>query len=175
MYLSKEKIKKLIERDKDTYELVYRMFYKIVVMFVDATIRNKEDAKDITSEIFINLPETTRDNYDIERDDYQNWLLGVARNKCKEYFRKNYQKDFPFIEEIENKQIKSNEENKFRIEDLKDILTINEYRVVIFMYVDDLTLKEISDELNVGIFVVRKLKRKAFGKIKLYFKKNYIN
>lgn len=173
MGITRDELEKLIKRDEETYVKIYSRFALKVVMYVDSIIRNKEDAKDITSDIFINLPETANQNYDLAKGDFYKWLLGVAKMKCKEYFKNLKQKEYSFNEAIEIEG--TNEpKNKFKIEELKSILTIEEYKIVILLYAEDFTLKEASKELEVGIFIARKLKNKALHKIEIYFKNNYL-
>lgn len=85
MELSRREIEKLIKRDKKIYEKVYLEYCTTIVMYIDAFIKNREDAKDMAADIFINLPELLKNSYKSHKGSFKKWLMGLVRNKIRDY------------------------------------------------------------------------------------------
>ena len=78
MELSRREIEKLIKRDKKIYEKVYLEYCTTIVMYIDAFIKNREDAKDMAADIFINLPELLKNSYKSYKGSFKKWLMGFV-------------------------------------------------------------------------------------------------
>ena len=70
MKITKKDIYKLINRDNDIYERIYVEYVTKITVYIDSIVRNKESAKDLSSEIFIKLPELVKDSYDFSKGDF---------------------------------------------------------------------------------------------------------
>lgn len=174
MELSRREIEKLIKRDKKIYEKVYLEYCTTIVMYIDAFIKNREDAKDMAADIFINLPELLKNSYKSYKGSFKKWLMGLVRNKIRDYSKQARLNDMNFDDEIENNNFKY-EDNKFKIEELKSILNDEEYKIVVLLYIEDFKSKEVAKMTNQSLYDARLLKKSAFDKIKKYYKEFYIN
>ena len=166
MKITKKDIYKLINRDNDIYERIYVEYVTKITVYIDSIVRNKENAKDLSSEIFIKLPELVKDSYDFSKGDFEKWIFGVAKNKARDFLKT--QKHTVYEDYL-------NKENKFKIEELKSILTIQEFQYIVLVYLNGFTLKDIKKEMNVTMFTIRKIKNSALKKIKNYYLMHYYN
>ena len=173
MELSRRKIEKLIKRDKKIYEKVYLEYCTTIVMYIDAFIKNREDAKDMAADIFINLPELLKNSYKSYKGSFKKWIFGVAKNKARDFFKTQKHTAYEYGDNCDKNNL--NKENKFKIEELKGVLTIQEFQYIVLVYINGFTLKDVKKEMNVTMFTIRKIKNSALKKIKNYYLMHYYN
>ena len=173
MRITKKDIYKLINRDNDIYERIYVEYVTKITIYIDSIVRNKENAKDLSSDIFIKLPELVKDSYDFSKGDFEKWIFGVAKNKARGFLKTQKHAVYEYDDNYDKDNLKK--ENKFKIEELKSILTIQEFQYITLVYLNGFTLKDIKKEMNVTMFTIRKIKNNALKKIKNYYLKHYCN
>lgn len=101
MHLDDLSIIDSIKRDKDRgyHHLVDTYAQRVFVTCLNL-IRNKEDAEDVTQEVFATIY-TSMDSFKGE-SKLSTWIYSIATNKCKEFLRnKTRKKRFGFHTEIE--------------------------------------------------------------------------
>lgn len=173
MKITKKDIYKLINRDNDIYERIYVEYVTKITVYIDSIVRNKESAKDLSSEIFIKLPELVKDSYDFSKGDFEKWIFGVAKNKARDFFKAQKHTAYEYGDNCDKNNL--NKENKFKIEELKGVLTIQEFQYIVLVYINGFTLKDVKKEMNVTMFTIRKIKNSALKKIKNYYLMHYYN
>ena len=75
----------LRRRDSKTYEVVFKKYYPLLVVFIVRHIGDEDVAKDIVQDIFFKLFESSRslpDNFQLK-----SWFYKVARNAAVDYLR----------------------------------------------------------------------------------------
>ena len=144
-------------------------YYKIYKWSISKT-KNKEDAEDLTNNIFLAIFEYLNKNIPIEK--LENLIWKIAYNLwCTK--AKNYDKEKRNIMLYEDFQYISNEEPLDKII-YKDIitnldnlgLTINEKTSFQLYYLKDLSIKEISNALNTKESTIKYYLYNARNKIK---------
>ena len=78
-------IEGLKKRDPETYERVFKMYYKALVLFVERHIGDRNMAKDLVQDIFLKLYESCA-SFPNEFN-LKSWLYCLARNAAIDYLR----------------------------------------------------------------------------------------
>lgn len=78
-------IEGLKKRDPETYEIVFKMYYKALVLFVERHIGDRNMAKDLVQDIFLKLYESCA-SFPNEFN-LKSWLYCLARNAAIDYLR----------------------------------------------------------------------------------------
>ena len=78
MIVNRKTIKKLKERDEETFELIYEQYYKLIYYIALNVTKDKEMASEIVQDTFMKML-TSIDTYD-EGGKFKSWLCTIARN-----------------------------------------------------------------------------------------------
>ena len=144
-------------KDPEAYSKIYDLYVDKIYRFVFFKVNSKEDAQDLTSEVFLKTWQYIISGKDI--NNLNAYLYKVARNLVIDHYRKSVQKDVSLDaldQSGENLQIdvksaiQSQEilEDKIQMEKIQDKLQDlkNEYReIIILRYVDGLSITEIAE------------------------------
>ena len=173
----KEKILfwRIQNKDQVAFAKAYDLYVDQIYRFVYFKINNKEEAHDLTSQVFLKTWEYIQKKGELEAKTVKALLYRIARNCVIDYYRKNNKRiDLPLetddgqkIEIVDETQdILKNLEIKLDIEEVKKkILELkDEYKeVIILHFIDELSVKEIASILdktkgNVRVLIHRSLK-----------------
>lgn len=165
-----------------TFDKIYSNTYKEILKYTVCNCSNIEDVKDIIQNIYLAvLKKINNDNkFIIDRS----YVMGIAKNKVKDYYRFNYKAKlvslFSFKDDIDNLQIIDKipssidiEKDYLRKEDIEYIWNFLKKKKVIISkifylyYYMDFDIKEIAEELqisesNVKNYLYRTLKELSF-------------
>ena len=127
-----------------------------VERFVKFKISNISDAEDILQEIYLiafkNFAQLNN------RNSFKYWILGIARNKCNDYFRKKAKYFEIPIEELNELQLISTRfgyvENNV-VNDVIETLTDKDKQILYLFYWKELSQLEIATKLNIPIGTVK--------------------
>ena len=127
-----------------------------VERFVKFKISNISDAEDILQEIYLiafkNFPQLNN------RNSFEYWILGIARNKCNDYFRKKAKYFEIPIEELNELQLISTRfgyiENNI-VNDVIETLADKDKQILYLFYWKELSQLEIARKLNIPIGTVK--------------------
>ena len=127
-----------------------------VERFVKFKISNISDAEDILQEIYLiafkNFPQLNN------RNSFKYWILGIARNKCNDYFRKKAKYFEIPIEELNELQLISTRfgyiENNI-VNDVIETLADKDKQILYLFYWKELSQLEIATKLNIPIGTVK--------------------
>ena len=162
------------KKDRDIFIKAYDRYVDEIYRFIYFKISNAEEAQDITSAVFLKAWNSLRDDNRLQEKTLAAYFYRIARNSVIDHYRKN--KPVSSIEEGEEENfkyfkdesqdiekdvvLKSEMENVYKMIDrLKD-----EYKeIVILKYINELSLKEISNitgksRNNVRVITHRALK-----------------
>jgi RNA polymerase sigma-70 factor, ECF subfamily len=164
----------LRRKDKDAFIYLYDSYLDKVYRFIYFKVGNKEEAEDITSSVFLKVWNCVQEGNIQEQNSIKPFLYTIARNLVIDHYRKSSNRmtasldsrsdDEYEISESEISYIKDNPEimdEKNNLADsidkgfeleivMKKLLELkDEYReVIILRYIDELSVKEISDIIN---------------------------
>lgn len=142
-----------------------------VERFVKFRIPNILDAEDILQEVFF----TAFENFEQLKNEasFKGWLIGIARHKCNDYFRKK-SKDFAIpIEELNESQLVQTRfgyvENHI-VSDVLEALGDKDKQILYLSYWKELPQAEIAKGLGIPVGTVKSRLHTA----KQNFKRNYL-
>ena len=157
----------LVELYKDrVFALTYRM------------LGNRQEAEDVAQEAFIRAY-TNIDRYQIDRK-FSTWLYAFTYNHCVNYVNRNtakkIEKKSVDTEILEYKHYDPDKDDKeisqLRVDKLKgalDLISPDEKMILLLKYQDSLSIKELSDILDIGESAVKmRLKRAKEKLINVY-------
>ena len=144
-------------KDKQAFMAAYDSYVDQIYRFIFFKIGNQEEAKDLTSQVFVRCWTYVRDGKLKDSNDYKSlksFLYKIARNSVIDYYRQNKaEASIDDMEDVEDKkqEVASQAEIKIDFELIKDKLNKlkSEYRGIIVMrYINQLSIAEIAEVLN---------------------------
>jgi RNA polymerase sigma factor (sigma-70 family) len=143
-----------------------RSFSSLIVKYQDRiftlvvrSIRDQEDAKDITQNVFINAFSNLKKFR--KESSLLTWLYRIAMNQVKNYWRNNKNRVViteselkPFIEENAKKEMAA-EESKRLVDDLISFLPMEQKQIFILYYIAGHTCDEIANILKTSVSNVK--------------------
>lgn len=162
-----EVVQKAREYDSAALTDLCKMFYERIFNYIYYKTRNKADAEDLTSEVFIKMAESINS----QNGDFKAWLYKIAQNKVIDYYRhissrkenlldyeiskigeKKFEPDDPFIKEnIKNAITKLTEEQQ---------------DVIILRFAESYKISEIAEILDKSVEAVKSLQFRAVESLK---------
>jgi len=137
------------------FEKIYADSYNDVSKYVICNCSNIEDVKDIIQNVYLEVVKN------IDKIENTSYIIGIARNKIKDYYRFNYKRilflfdnskekieDVPDEINIEETFLKSDKIDKIWSYLKRKSITVS--KIFYLHYYLDLTIKEISEELNLN-------------------------
>ncbi|PQJ82719.1 RNA polymerase sigma factor [Polaribacter glomeratus] len=174
-----ELVFKIVEtNNSQLFAILYDRFSKVVYNKCYGFSKNKEEAEDLTHDIFIRLfvkLKTFKGN-----SKFSTWLYSFTYNFCVNYVQRNDHKkkervtvvtdqikgddDFDDIEDAQLFELKADNLAKaFAIIDAKEKM------ILLMKYQDDMSIKEISEALEIGESAVKmRLKRAKVKVVSVY-------
>lgn len=164
-------VRNVLKGDAKSFEYIVNKYEFSILKFVYNMIRNKEEAEDITQEVFL----TVYNKMYLYNEKYKfyNWIVQIAKNKCIDYIRKYkkvYNVDITKQKRIKSKEISPQEfieykETKQLINDIISDLDIIDKQIIVLKCSQKMTFKDISDILNISQSTIKR---------RYYKTKNYI-
>lgn len=160
-------------RDTESYGELYDLYIEKIYRFIYFKVHNKEDAEDLSSEVFLRAWQYIIQKSPATIDSVSGLLFSIARNAVIDLYRKRAQKPTVSIEIVseivsENKELERVElaEESGRIIELIKKLKQDYQEVLILKYVEGLKTAEISRVLGKSALSVRVLLHRALKKLK---------
>ena len=155
---------------------VYDKTYDAVVKYVVCKCNNIDDVNDIIQDIYIALYKQLSKHNDIE--NINQYVIGIAKNKINKYYGLSYKIKNLFTKtEINNLKnninIEKNIVDKDNLEEIwkylknKDIII---FKIFYLYYVESLTIKEISKQLNINESNVKNYLYRTLKELKNIYK-----
>lgn len=174
MDLSEEQ--KLVEEAKNNSQAfaeLYDLYFPKVYAFVAAKIKSRDDAEDITGDIFVKILENLQ-SYEWRGLPFGAWVFRIARNALNDYYNKSGRTSTADIEEL--KMIKDDEEKTSphkqaaqeelatAVKKVLGDLPERDLSVIQLKFFGQLTNREIVhvtgiSESNVAVIIYRTLRR----------------
>ncbi len=137
-------------------EQIFEKYYKDIYKFIYfRTGYNTSLAEDLTSEIFIKLLEHI-DSFDESKSKLKTWIFTITRNHLIDYFRRKkistvQLNSKQIINSLSKDNLQKIEEDLMIIEILKNLnkLKNEEKEIILYRYMHELTIQEISKIFNI--------------------------
>ena len=149
---------------KKSYPFVFRyLYYRSVT---------REDAEDITSEVFVRMVNSIKS----QKGYFPAWLISIARNLLTDYYRKRGRSRETSLEEIKEPFSNSDEEKKDNlylgdIRKLLDRLTGEQKEVVILRFIEGNSNEEVAKIMSKSPGAIKALQFRALSALRIILKK----
>ena len=172
-------IEKLVQSAKEgdplSFGRLYDLFYTKIFRYVVYKVGNREDAEDITAEVFIRMLKSIN-SFSFQGHPFSSWLFRIARNMIVDYFRKNSRRKTTPLEtvgsipETESLEIDYQLDLNIEISNISD--TINELTdlqqdVISLRFAAGLSIKETAETVGRKENAVKALQHSAIKKLRL--------
>ena len=162
-------IEKIKEGDREAFMTLTSFYQKKVFLLAYSFFRNREDALDIVQETFLRLYQKI--TLFRRGENFQNWLLQIAKNLCIDLYRKDYgkNKELQSGMPVEEMNISSQDSpDPYASSDLKRIfsacikkLAERQRMIFVMKHYNQLKYKEIAQILGISLGTVKSLHFKA--------------
>ncbi|MFA5888887.1 MAG: RNA polymerase sigma factor [Candidatus Paceibacterota bacterium] len=138
------------------------------------TLHDKNLAEDILQTTWLKAIEALP-KFDNRNDtSFSSWLFAIARNECKQHWRKP-KREIPFDPVIHDKEeINSKEEDKIFIDQMLAQLSLSDQELINLHYIAGLPLNNIAKILKTNPVTIRVRMHRALGAAKLILKNQQI-
>lgn len=157
---------KMRKEDKKSYEELYKKYYKLVYNIAFSILKNKENAEDISQNVFIKIGNLKKEK--LPNSYEASWLYTVTKNECISLFRKT--KETLTIEDIKNENLEDEIEGiiqKNSYEKLMENLEKIEKQIIFLKVEAGYSFKEIARLLKMPIGTVQWKYYKSLHALKL--------
>ncbi len=142
--------------------------YNPLFLYVKKRINNKEDAEDLTQEVFYKLSKSNKEGV----DNIKSWVYTIAKNTITDYYRKSK----ILAEDINEAPVFEEENDSHAVEELSgcvnsyvDVLP-EEYRSIMRLSeLENTPQKEIAERLNMNYVTVRSKIQRGRKKLRQMF------
>lgn len=142
----------ILKGNESAMEILVKRHYDLVHSFIYRNTGDYNIAYDLTQEVFIKMMKNIN-KYNIEDKKFRSWLLKIASNSMKDYFKSKTYKQRCEYQDIDEYEIpdKNNvvdlldkKEETIKIKEAINKLPNIQREAIILKYYNDLKIKEIS-------------------------------
>ena len=146
-------IKEILKGNESAMEILVKRHYDLVYSYIYRNTNDYNISYDISQDVFIKMMKNI-DKYNSEYGEFKNWLLKIAVNKTKDYFKSRTYKQRSESYDIENCQIEdksnvvdiiSKKEEAIKIKEAIEKLPNLQRQAIFLKYYNDLKIKDISN------------------------------
>jgi len=156
---------------KKDFEKIYDTYVERIYRFVFIKVNSTEIAEDLTSETFLRTWQKYK-NKDNKIENIQAFLYQTARNLVIDYYRDKGRTQLISLDYVplsDNNNVEEIAQKKSDLEKIKSSLSkLNDdyQNIIIWHYIDDLSIEEISKMLNKSQGAVRVALHRAIKSLK---------
>lgn len=164
-------IEKILQGQGELYGEIIDRYKNGVYSLCMRMVRNTEDAKDLSQEVFIKAYQNL-DKYNFEYK-FSTWIFKVASNLCVDYLRKTKTQTLPYDDKLSMPHDTASAEDMFIHSNNKELIEKairdlpEEYRVLIILYhKEGLSYEDMSRALKLPMSKVKNRLYRARNKLK---------
>lgn len=165
------------------FEILYDRYAGMVFNKCLGFAKDHDEAQDLTQDVFLKLFVKLASFKG--KSKFSTWLYAFTYNHCVNYVTRNKEKKIQ-KKTIEAKDIENLSEvpttdysiNELKVEKLKKVLNLispNEKMILLLKYQDSLSIREISEALDLGESAVKMRLKRAKEKLITVYQKHYEN
>lgn len=151
-------IRKMKQGNEAAFEVFVKKYYSEIFQYCKFRCFDREYAQDLTQETFVHFFTRLTEYQYLGKT--KNYLYTIARNLCKDYYKKKFEVPIEEIPESEDNQCEA-VQNKLLVEWALNNLPDELREVIILYYFQDLKLREIAGVLKIGLPLVKYRMRRA--------------
>ncbi|MDL2320094.1 sigma-70 family RNA polymerase sigma factor [Alistipes sp. OttesenSCG-928-B03] len=165
---NKDLLLRISQSDREAFNILVRKYYESLNAFAFRLLRNRETAKDIVQDVFVNLW-ITRKNIDHEAS-MKNYLYVATRNLAFNRLRDEKRLDERIVraahatEEASSLYIIEEETNRILLEKIAQLPSRS--AEVIRLSLDGMKQEQIAAQMNITVSTVKALKKAGIKRLK---------
>lgn len=148
---------------------LYEDYHIKVLRYIQSKVNDYYLAEDLCSDVFVKVYEKL-DTFDDSKASLNTWIFTITRNRLIDYYRtRKVMVEIPedLTYEIEEK---IDEDSLKSLAKALDNLDERAKKLIIKHYYEDVSLKEIAEELGISYIYAKLLHKKALINLKKYIK-----
>jgi RNA polymerase sigma-70 factor (ECF subfamily) len=160
------------KKDKTAFGELYDWYVKKIYRFIYFKVNNREEAEDMTSEVFLKTWNYLIEYKEKEIDSFSGLIYRISRNAVVDYYRQRAKK---MEVQLNDEILISDERGQMKVEvdyEIEKLLIVikklkQDYQeVLMFKYVEELSVSEIAEILERSQISVRVTLHRAMKKLK---------
>ena len=164
-------IKQALIKDEDSFNVIFEEYKHTVFYITKKYLRNVQDTEECVQDFFVKLWKTIP-TYNEKLGNFETWLLTIARNFAIDRYRKlaNEKERLSYNDEVVNTKADKSENNTSNsyFDKLKEILTEEEYDILVYRIVHEFNFIKIAKIINTSRETVRRRYNEIIAKSKKY-------
>jgi RNA polymerase sigma-70 factor (ECF subfamily) len=160
--------KKAVNGDGESFYKLLQPIKDILYKVAFTYVENEEDALDCVHEAIIKAIKSLKK---LNEPQYFNtWMTRITINTCKDYIKKNRKVSLVDINDYENVLYENEVEND-HMEDITMALKKlkeDEKELIVMRYLEDMSLKDISEKSNVPLGTIKSKISRTLKKLRVY-------
>ncbi len=160
--------------DEGAIGQLVKEYYPSVLRFLSYRTRNREDAEDLTSEVFVRMVTSIKN----QTGNFPAWLFRIARNLLIDYYRKMDREKSSPLDGMEYDSITVHTEDHrggFSADEIKQMLTAltdEQQEVISLRFLSGHSLEETAQIMHRSTGAVKVLQFRAVAGLKEHLKKD---
>lgn len=148
----KQLVDQILKGNESAMEILIKRHYNMVYSFICRYVGEYNTAYDLTQDTLIKVMKNI-DKYNHKNGEFRNWLLKIATNTSKDYFKSSIYRQRTQSDDVDCCKIKSSQdvisildkkEERKIVKEAVDRLPTLQREAIILKYFHDLKIREIS-------------------------------
>jgi RNA polymerase sigma-70 factor, ECF subfamily len=153
------------QRDPTRFAELYEQNFERVYAYIAVRVRNRDEAQDLTAEVFHQaLAGISR--FEWRGSPFVTWLLGIAANLLADRWERASKQPEVQTDELERAGTEDKVEEHAMLFQLVDSLPEDQRHVILRRFVDQRSVREISQELGRSEGAVKQLQFRALQNLR---------
>lgn len=168
-------ITRILEGDNEEYRHLMEKYHNELFKYVYNLVDNYQDTEDLLQEIFFRIYKNLN-KFNSSKASFRTWIYRIAKNYTLNFLTKKSNKmnrnalEYDDSINKSNDDVESNAINKERIDlilqAMRRVLKPKHFEIMSLYYFSDLTVKEISETMNIPDKTIYKAINTSIEKIK---------
>lgn len=158
--------------NKEAIRIIYERYFPPIYQFIRLRLNNREQARDIAADVFLDFMVALRGN-NPPRRDLRAWLFRVARNKVYQQYGKQKQMPETTLDEwtpvAHEKSPEARILHTMRIDQIRHALSqlgSEQQEVIILRFGQGLNLQATADLMNKSVSAIKSLQFRAIQSLR---------
>ncbi|HWY69966.1 MAG TPA: RNA polymerase sigma factor [Terriglobales bacterium] len=161
------------QRDPLRFAELYETNFERVYAFVAYRVRDREEAQDLTAEIFHQALAGIQ-RFEWQGKPFAAWLIGIAAKVLADRWERLGKRPEVQVDELEEAGIEAATEQRAMLSQLVDALPADQRQVIIRRFVDQRCVREIAQELGRSEGAVKQLQFRALQTLRGRMRSKYV-
>ncbi len=182
-----ELVKKYINGDNFSFEILLNRHKNRVFAFIMSKIKNKDISEDVFQDTYVKVVNSLQKGKYNEEGKFLPWVMRIAHNLVIDHFRKQKKmhmirsnSDFDIFDVIKDNEINIDEklikdQVYYDLKSLIELLPADQMEVLKMRYFEELSFKKIAQKIDVSINTALGRMRYALINLRALSKKHHID